>query len=392
MSSYNNIRKIKYTKTPSDVVSLIEYIMFEDSRAKQKYVVFKFSNNVNQRLYEFKFTVLQYDAGRGLIEKSTVSHKDFIAEANDLFVPNAKLKLDFNCDSIEVKLESAVFDRISWVNGQFSDNPYRFDTYAESVAKANAPAPAESNKKLTKAEKKAEKKNAKDVGRKDKKRNKAGYWIKNISRCNRAVFPSVFNVIMCVIFVGLIVFSAFYFKDTTGAFAFGDYVLCETSPGYVTVLDYTGEEQNLTLSSSLEAESEEASYTVSKIAKGAFSHSSLTTLTFNINRPLVIEEGAFVGLGELTQVNGNGSSGKITVMYGAFDGCSALAEFNVGTAELLAGCFKGADSLTRLAYSKILCSKLLEVFDGLESVTLSSVIAYNDVMGGNYLDGITFNR
>ena len=47
MSSYNNIRKIKYTKNPTDVVALQEYIIFEDSHANEKYVVFRFSNNVN---------------------------------------------------------------------------------------------------------------------------------------------------------------------------------------------------------------------------------------------------------------------------------------------------------------------------------------------------------
>ena len=49
MSSYNRVEKIKYAKDPTDVVSLDEYIVFENARAEEKCVVFKFSNNLNQQ-------------------------------------------------------------------------------------------------------------------------------------------------------------------------------------------------------------------------------------------------------------------------------------------------------------------------------------------------------
>ena len=54
MSSYNNIRKIKYTFNPADPVTLKEYILFEDYRDKNKFAVFKFANNVNQHLRAIK--------------------------------------------------------------------------------------------------------------------------------------------------------------------------------------------------------------------------------------------------------------------------------------------------------------------------------------------------
>ena len=56
MNSFNNIERFKYTKNQEDVVSLSEYIVFEDERAQEKYAVLKLTNNLNQPLYE----VLEY--------------------------------------------------------------------------------------------------------------------------------------------------------------------------------------------------------------------------------------------------------------------------------------------------------------------------------------------
>ena len=55
MSSFNNVRKIKYFREPDVVVALEEYIVFEDERAKEKFVVFKFVNNISQQLLGMEF-------------------------------------------------------------------------------------------------------------------------------------------------------------------------------------------------------------------------------------------------------------------------------------------------------------------------------------------------
>ena len=59
MSSYNSIEKIKYTDSLSDAVSLDEYIVFGNEKREEKYVVFRFSNNVDQKLLGMKFEVNQ---------------------------------------------------------------------------------------------------------------------------------------------------------------------------------------------------------------------------------------------------------------------------------------------------------------------------------------------
>ena len=94
MSSYNNIEKIKYA-SPDCVVTLQEYIVFENERAEEKYVVFKFSNNVSQQLLGMEFEVSQYDIDGNLVEKSVVIYNKFLSKPNASFVPNAKLKVNF---------------------------------------------------------------------------------------------------------------------------------------------------------------------------------------------------------------------------------------------------------------------------------------------------------
>lgn len=359
MSSYNNIQKIKYTKTPTDVVSLHEYIMFEDTRAKVKYVVFRFSNNVNQRLFEFKFEVLQYNKDNELIEKSIVVHSDFVAEANDLFVPNAKLKINFECQSLEVKLEEALFDRVLWRDGEFEDNSYRFEEYAETVTKQKPL--TDSNEKQSK-EKKKKNKNK-------KKQYKLGFNIRNIFRRNHAAFPAVFNVILSVVFVALVVFSMIYFQMTTGAFAIDDYVVKESSSGYVTILNYSGTEENIEIPSTLNDK-----YTVTKIADGAFRNSSIKSVEIKTSRDLTIEKGAFKNCSNLVAVVG-ADCGRVTLMEGAFTDCKKLTNFEVETARLSKKCFDGTNAIKTLIFDSVLFydddAKLLDIFNGLDSISMN---------------------
>ena len=380
MSSYNNIRKIKYTKTPSDVVALQEYIIFEDSHAKEKYVVFKFANNLNQRLLRLKFEVLQYNEDNELIEKSTVLHENFVAEPNDLFVPNAKLKINFKCESLEVVLSSASFDRVVWSDGEFKDNSYRFSSYAETVTR-----PVQSTRSSD------DRKKSKDKTKKQK-RNKLGFDIRNIFSRNKAVFPSVFNAVLCVIVIGLVVFSTFYFKIATGAFAIDGFAVVETSPGYVTILDYSGGGEEIEIPSSLKRNDER--YYVIKIAAGAFRNSNVKTVELKTEKSLLIETGAFSGCANLTAVTGSADCGTITLMEGAFTNCQALDTFFVPTARLCAKCFDGTDNIKNLSFNSVVFSegKLLDIFNGLESITLDYFYMNSPSLSASFLEGVRFAR
>ena len=148
MTSYKKTTKFKYTKNPSDVVVLREYILFEDSAQGSKSALLKFCNNLDQKLFGVQFEVYQYDEADSLIAKSLVVYDKFTAEANAEFVPKAKLKLSENCASISVKLISADFDRIRWEKGSFTDTGYEFKRY---VAEANKTQKEQENNCLSNA-------------------------------------------------------------------------------------------------------------------------------------------------------------------------------------------------------------------------------------------------
>ena len=102
MSLYNNVTKIKYTGNLSDLVALNEYIIFQDDKAKRKYIVFKFTNNVTQQLLGMEFEVCQYNAEENLIEKSVVIYNKFLAGAEEEFVPKAKLRVSYHMSLIPI--------------------------------------------------------------------------------------------------------------------------------------------------------------------------------------------------------------------------------------------------------------------------------------------------
>ena len=329
-------------------------------------------NNVNQRLFEFQFEVLQYNKDNELIEKSVVVHNNFVAEANEPFVPVAKLKVNFECQSLEVRLESAAFDRVLWSNGEFSDNSYRFDSYAETVSKQEK-APAADTKKQKQETK--------------KKQYKFGFNIRNIFRRNRAVFPAVFNVIMCVIFVGLIIASTFYFKSVTGAFAVDDFVVKKSSSNTVTVLDYSGTNEKIEIPSKL------GDYYVTAIANGAFTNSSVKSVEIKTEIPLKIETGAFKDCSKLAMVIGT-SCNTVTVMTGAFTNCKALSVFTVPTALLSRKCFDGTNNIKTLWIDSVVfnndeTAKLLDIFNGLKSIKFNSLIMDEQLLNNSeFMQGV----
>ncbi len=201
MSSYNNIEKIKYTKSTSEVVNLIEYIVFDNEREEEKYIVFKFVNNVNQQLLGMEFEVNQYNIDNELIEKSVVIYDKFLAKATESFVPAAKLKVNYACKSISVKLLKAAYDRFLWNEGEYEDNSYKFEHYFRDEQSKKPSAPAENSGKK---------------GKKDDKKQKSSgkkFELKNQTKKNIARFPAVFLSIVFIIICAFVGVSLYFFKD-----------------------------------------------------------------------------------------------------------------------------------------------------------------------------------
>lgn len=198
MSSYNNIEKIKYTKTISEVVNLTEYIVFEDERAEEKYIVFKFVNNVNQQLFGMEFEVLQYDIDNALVESSIVIYDKFLAKPNEEFVPNAKLKVHYACKTISIKLRKAAYDRFLWNEGEYEDNSYKFEHYYQDEKRAPAPIIINGGKGV-----KANNK---------RKINSKKFELKNQTKKNIARFPAVFLAFVFIAVCTFVGVSLYLFK------------------------------------------------------------------------------------------------------------------------------------------------------------------------------------
>lgn len=344
MSSYNRIEKIKYTKNPSDVVALQEYIVFEDAKAEEKCVVFKFMNNLNQRLHELRFEVLQYDEEDDLLEKSVVVYDNFVSEPNAAFVPNAKLQINFACKSLRVNLVSAAFDRVKWENGAFSDNSYRFEDYAK---RSQNPAPAATAVTAVKP------------APAPQKIPKNGFRIKNVTRKNIAVFPKVFLAFVCIAVIVFVTVTLFLFKNSSKKFNIDGFDLEKVSEETVNICGYDGVDTELTIPAQI------GKYTVHKIKEGAFKDCKIKTLNFKTKESVAIEGKAFENCNSLEKISAASGCGTITVMENAFLNCSGLKSVETFSAQLTKGSFSGCVNVKKLYFDRFAAGgnyQLIEVF------------------------------
>lgn len=201
MSSYNRIEKLRYEDDASSIVALEEYIIFADDLQKIKHIVFKFKNNVTQQLLAMRFEVRQYDEDGNLLEKSTVMYNKFLAEAEEEFVPKAKLRVSYNCACISFKLLQAAFQRFVWKEGSIEECEYDFDYYGHDGTPENGV----KGKKSTKSEQR--KKYTQTVVEYTARRR---FVLKDATRKNRSklsVFFNIFAVIVIVTFTFLTVYG-----------------------------------------------------------------------------------------------------------------------------------------------------------------------------------------
>lgn len=321
MSSYNTVTKIKYTGDASEIVKLDEYIVFQDDKAKRKYIVFKFVNNVTQQLLGMQFEVCQYNVDGNLIEKSQVIYNKFLAGAEEEFVPKAKLRVSYKCDKISVKLVQAAFDRFVWKEGEYEDNCYKFDHFFhdEQVLDGGS----DGQQKPVKAKKVKEPKQ-----KPQKKKKRRAVIIRDATKKNLAGFPVFFNVLIFLVVIGFSVGSLLIFKTDAKKFTSGDYQLRIISESNVAVYGYTGGGTELVIPAKI------GGYTVQKIDGGAFVNSKIESV--RINCDLTIEKGAFVNCKNLTTVS---SSYAVIIMEGAFNGCTAITRTNCPNAYIYPDAF-----------------------------------------------------
>ena len=341
MSSYNKIEKIKYTESLSDAVSLDEYIVFSNERNELKYIVFKFSNNVNQQLLGMKFEVSQYDMHNNLIEKSVVIYNSFLAKANSSFVPKAKLKVLYACKSISVRLVQAAFDRVMWNEGEYIDNTYKFEHFARDeryIEEQDRP--------------KAEPAKT-PVSKREKVEHTERFTSKNIIKKNIAVFPKVFYWLTSILLLIAIGVAIWLFPSFTKRFTLHGYDLEIIADKSVRLCGYEGDEEAIVVPSRIEE------YQVVRIGAGAFRYLSASEITLP-DSITTIEAGAFKSMKALKSVKCAAPS--IVIESKAFDGLTNLTAFDMEGARLIQNCFHGCSNLSYIAFSQTSVSRFVDLF------------------------------
>ncbi len=326
MSSFNTVTKIKYTDNASDLVALDEYIVFQDDKAQRKYIVFKFINNVTQQLLGMQFEVCQYNAEKNLIEKSVVVYNQFLAGAEEEFVPKAKLRVSYNCTSISVRLIQAAYDRFVWKEGEYSDNVYNFDQFYHDENKSKADNKPKKERKVREKKPKKEK----------HKKSKHPFVMRDATTKNFTKLPVVFNVIGFIAVLAFIVVSLFMFKNDTKKFTYGDYMVRITASDTVAVYGYTGSSTELVIPEMV------GKYNVAKIDGGAFENSKITKVTINCG--LTVESGAFKNCKNLKEVH---SRERVTVLRNGFTGCREIVLVNMPMTTLTQSSFSGSTKLAQ---------------------------------------------
>lgn len=367
MSSYNNIEKIKYASEDC-VVTLREYIVFEDERAEEKFVVFKFANNVSQQLLGMEFEVSQYDIDNNLVEKSVVIYNKFLAKPDEHFVPKAKLKVNYACKTLSVRLIQAAFDRFVWKEGQFLDNSYKFSHYAadedtEALKRAVQVKPA---KVVTPPASPATK----------KRKGGMPFNVKDATRKNIAKFPAVLNFLILLIMLVAIGLSAYFFTSKSTSFNIGSFGVKVTGGSTVEITGYTGEDKNLVIPATL------GDYTVVGIGENAFKNSEVESVKINA-ASVYINAYAFEGCAKLKTV---ASSAEMTVKANAFKDCVKLETVTLPNAALLTGSLSGCTGVKYLEIAKTDATNVESLFGGKLPAT-DPVIIIGGNQGGKPDDG-----
>ncbi len=375
MSSYNNVVKIKYTDDLSEAVSLDEYVIFADDKNQRKYIVFKFYNNVNQHLFGLKFEVSQYDTNNELIEKSVVVYKDFNAEPNSAFVPKARLKANYQCQRVSVRLVQAAFDRVLWNEGSYVDNSYKFEHYARDekyIEEKNRPvqAPPASPKKKREAA-----------------AYNARFHVANITKKNVAKGPAVYYWIFCILIVAAIIASVFVFRARSDEFTVQGYDLKKIGGSEVSICGYEGEETEIKVPAEIEG------FTVKRIAQNAFSNLPVKSIVLptTIN---AIETGAFNHLENLKSVEmvemKDASKSAVDVKSKAFEDCPSLTKFSIPNAEMAVNSLYGCSKVSILFFGHTKAERLLDLFgEKRDGITLNFVDGTYDTDAATFFDGVT---
>lgn len=426
MNLFNNIEKFSYTEEEKKCVSLEEYIIFEDERNLEKYIVFKFRNNLLQDLHEMRFEVSQYDENKNLVERASLVYSGFSAQPEELFVPKAKLKANYLCKTISVKLIYAKFDTAFFENDKLSAATFSFEKYKEQINR-------EKKKNMTKKEirqlKKSQKEEEKRIKREKRideqfskieakneflikeKKLKSKYLkhcfsVKNTSPRNTTPIANALLAIGFIAVLGFSVWSSFSFRNISAYFDDGDYSYLILDNEKASIAKYYGHKEDIIIPTvskykrngdifaPLFKQSPDDDYeyrTISKIERECFMNSNVKTIS--LQNPIAIGYKAFYNCknlsvvygDEITSIDDYAFSGTSFTSFEssecksigeyAFENNKALKSISVPNSFVSKNAFKNCDSLKSITIGATNAKKIGELF----GVTNSEIPAISDI-------------
>lgn len=384
---YQNVKRVQVSNPATDeFVSLVEYIIFE-SEDNDKYAIFKFRNNLEQYLFEVKFIVTQSDENDNVVEKSTISYKDFRIDGMEILVPDAKFKCNERCAKISCEFVYGAFEKIIFDNGNIISVNYDYQNYHDEVMGSNKDVQSEPKKKK---DKNADTFNAPTYqkSKKKKRRKDDGIGAFDITKQNKTNTMLGVNILFSAIILGLCILFAINFRFNSERVRENDvlYTAVYDSAGnkYLKVTRYEGNGQAV-------IESEVAGLQVIAIGAKAFNKSKATSVV--IRGDLEIEGGAFNGCKNLVSVSTEGEA-KLIIHALAFSNCTKLESIDCPYSEIQINAISSSiKTLTYLSFQKTNgASTLARLFNGYTAnsdIPSKLHVKLNGTFSSSFTDGFT---
>ena len=362
MNFFNDVEKIVYRKKTEDPVILLEYIKFTDEKRKEKYILFKLKNNVAQSLKNVDIEVTQYDYNDHKIGKIVFNYANFVAKGYEVFVPTAKLLVQYDTAYIEVKILGAKFETFVYSNDEYNAIPFKAADFEKNYVNKN---------KTTKKENKVRSSKVRGI-RKTK--------FKDVTKRNRVRGPKVVAAILVLAFIAVSVYAAIITRNSTKTFSDDNFTYEIIDSKNIAITDYIGTDTDVVVPAKYKK------YNISAIGAQAFAETEVERVYFR-GESVIIYKNAFYSCLFLQEVIDE-TNCVTDIASNAFSYCINLNTAVFRDATVSTKAFDYCNSLTYLAYGKINAQSLDKLFStGIPASLRTVEVKSGDITTGYF--GVT---
>ena len=350
-----NFEKYTYSSNEATPVSLVEYLVFSEEDAK--YLVFKFSNNLNQRLNSITYQIDIFDDDYNLIERTEFTYSDFDCRQGEEFVTKQKLKVSKDLKHIKAHLINAKFVLSEYVNGELKELTGNDNKVEKSIN-------LKEEKKLLKLKKKYLK------GPKNR------YKVKSVMKKKTPRYTRVIVTLASILLAIYMLVSVFLYVDMYGnTFIYNDitYTIKDDNL-YVSEYNSNNKEVNIPDMLEIRKNLNTYRYNIVGISDKAFKNSNVEKITFNSYVTIGKESFKNSKINEIV----NSYYVKEIGEY-AFEGCKNLNKLELNTVSRVhMFAFKDCTNLTYLkAPNAIFDNNSLYKLDGLDTLSIKDTTSSN---------------